>query len=709
MLISVLFLTVLTLMFVGAAVDLAPSAWRRTGAAAGEAAAQRAAQSGLEWVRARISEDPQWNASAAATFSAPGLSVTEGSGQVVGWVQDNGGWSRFRIRFNYQDGATSAAPGSDAMNDPADLWDDFPYVSCNNLLGGAIRNIPVAQSGTSYSSSSAWANTQLTLPPNMLLASVEGSFARSVRMSGSAPVDFASPLVHKKVSQVVLRLGNNQPITEAAIMAAGDLLLDPLGSTAQLKATAGEPARLRSRGSIHVEGSISSARGELMSSGGTTITGTSSGITTPGEDGSGFYKIPLDKVRAPISPATLSAGVYVVTNTGSVLRYDMDYPTFATTTPRPAGTPVALPSGMSVVGPNPSPAPKFSILVTKDVQITPNGSLTDFALIPEGGAPQSAPYGAVPSASPSAAPPPTASVSVNYWFSGAGSAPPLSNTAQLVAWQNFATNSGSLSYLGTGAPGGAAPGTTYRRYSIPPGGGTLWIPDTLPNTTDYYPWITTTSKSDLAALLAQPANASYLGALQTEIPLPGSPSPSPSASATPTLAPKDLELQLRGGAAGLTFANEGNIVIGAQIEGNGSAIVATGANGNISLIGTSTDLSSSPGSQLGINLYATGTITLDAFKLDSSGSSFGGVNLKGVMYAWHDINVLVGNSSSSAPFTMRGSMVAYGGDPASNPTPGAAQALVRAGSVDLTYDPSYVTTLLNSGPFTLSVVALHEF
>ena len=70
------------------------------------------------------------------------LIVNESEGQVVGWVREGPTWSRFRIRFNWQDGAASATPVSDALNDPTQDWPDFTLVSCNNLKGTLPKVIP---------------------------------------------------------------------------------------------------------------------------------------------------------------------------------------------------------------------------------------------------------------------------------------------------------------------------------------------------------------------------------------------------------------------------------------------------------------------------------------------------------------------------------------------------------------------------------------
>ena len=710
MLISVLFFSVLTLMFVGAAVALAPSGMARTSTDRSLTAADRAAKSGLDWVRSRISQDPNWKAQTSQTFVAPGLYVSEGEGQVTGWVAEGSSWSRFRVRFNYQDGSASSAPDSDGMNNPTTTWNDFPYVSCNNLLGGSDKTAPVAASGSSYTSSGPWGNTQLTVPSSTMLLSVEGSHGRSVSMSGGQPSNFVGAF-HKRTVQTVLRLGNNQPITTAAIMAAGNLILSAT-SPIQLKATAGQTARIRTKSDLNVSGGVTSPKAELLYTGNNTISGPlNPNVTVTTDNSSGFYKIPANKVRAPVSPATLQAGTYVVTSTGTVVYYNMNYADYVTASPAPVGTPTALPSGMALSGPHPSPSPKFSIQVTSDIQINPSGAVDGFALIPDGGADQSAAYGGVtpvPAVSASASP---ASVTTytSYWFSAIGTKPPLT-AAGYAAWKNFAdthlTPTANTNMSGGSISPYASTAVTYKEYDFP-GSGTLKLPNSLPPSGSFYPWNSNTTNLGTALAAGGPE---YL-ALIAAIPLPGSPSPSPSASPTSTatpgaLKPKDLELNLQGGSNGLVMANDGDITIGAQVHSNGSAIVS---QKDIALIGTSTDLSSTPGSQLGLNLYAQGNITIDAYELGSSGGTFHGVNLQGVIYAWHNIDILAADGTSAGPFKLKGSMVAYGGDPAGSPSPGTAQANVKAGNMDITYDPSYVASLAPGGPFTLEVVSWHQF
>lgn len=711
MLISVLFFSVLTIMFATAAISLAPSGLARSAADTSLAAADRATRSGLDWVRSRISQDPKWNASTAQTFNATGLSVREGDGQVVGWVSEGATWSRFRIRFNYQDGPASTAPDSDNLNNPTTPWSDFPYVSCNNLVGGGSRPLPIASGSMGSTSSGPWPGTpQLTVPSNTLVVSVEGGHGRNVAFSGGRPADFLGAY-HKRVAQIVLHLDNNQPITAAAVMAAGNLLLSS-NSPINLNATAGETPRMRTKSNLSVSGGITSSQGELMHAGTQAVTGPMTGVTVKVEDTTGLYKIPATKVRSPASPSSMQAGTYVVTAAGTLNYVNMDYKDYALASPKPSGSPVVpLPSGMTIT-PNAS-GPKFTVQLTKDLQINPSGALTGFALVPDGGAPQSATYGGVAASTAPVAAIMTPSDVLNQYFnSNYANKLPL-DPSTLGAWNALASVNPNLTVYNSNASGNrsnsggfATTAVSYTEYSVA-GGGRFLVPNSIPAPPNkVYVWQVTANLTSVLNAAAAPQFSGLQSATSAAAPPTAGP---PPPVATVGLKPKDLELQMLGGANGVMLANDGDITIGAQIQSNGSALVS---KGDIHLIGTSTDFNSSSGTQLGLNLYAQGSISIDAYDLDATaGGTFHSVKLQGVVYAWKDITVLAANGSGTSvgPFTLKGSLVAYGGDPAGSSTAGVGNITIAAGTVDVTYDPSYVASLAPTGPFSLEVLSWHQF
>ncbi|MBS2034471.1 hypothetical protein JST97_05775 [bacterium] len=710
MLVSVLLFSMLTLMFATAAISLAPASLARSAADSGLTASDRATRSGLDWVRSRISQDPRWNAAVAQTFTAPGLYVREGEGQVVGWVAEGSSWSRFRIRFNYQDGAASSAPDSDGMNDPSTAWTDFPYCSCNNLTGSNSRPLPVAQSLTSSSSSSPWTGApQLTVPSTAMVVSIEGASGRNVSLNAGTPQNFIGAY-HKRVAQVVLKLGNNQPITDAAVMAAGNLLLTS-SSVVQLNATGGAPARMRTKSNLTVNAGVTSPLGELMHAGSQTISGTLSGVTVKSEDATGLYRIPASKVRVPSSPIGLQAGTYLVDATGHLLYVNMEYKDYVAASPKPPGTAVPTPAGMTIAVT--SGNPKVSITLTKDLQISPSGALTGFALVPDGGAPQSATYGGIAATTPPTSPVlTTPDILAQYFNSNYSNKMPL-DTATLAAWQAMASANPRLTLANSSASGSRSNSSGYATTSVPyteysvSGGGRLLIPNTLPTPpTQAYIWQVGANISNVLNAAAPAEFAGLQTATAASMPAPPA---TPPAAASAGLKPKDLELKLQGGSSGVMLANDGDITIGAQIASNGSALVS---KGDIHLIGTSTDFNSSSGTQLGLNLYAQGSITVDAYDLDATaGGTFHSVKLQGVVYAWKDVTVLAadGSGSSTGPFTLKGSLVAYGGDPAGSSTAGTGNVTITAGSVDITYDPSYVAGLAPAGPFSMKVLSWHQF
>ncbi len=110
-----------------------------------------------------------------------------------------------------------------------------------------------------------------------------------------------------------------------------------------------------------------------------------------------------------------------------------------------------------------------------------------------------------------------------------------------------------------------------------------------------------------------------------------------------------------------------------------------------------------------MNLYAQGTINVDAFKLDSDTGTFRNMSMMGILYAWKGINIFAGNSGSNSRFDLTGEMVAYGGDPSGPPVPGVAKTTIHANNSTVIFDPSYVANLLQSGPFSFQILAWHEF
>ena len=683
LLVSVLFISIVVLIFVQASFALVPGALSRAQNDQQRSASERAAQSGIDWARNRLSSDPSWcaNQSAVQTFTASGLKVSEGHGQVVGWVRDGEGWSRFRMRFNYQDGPANSAANSDNLDDSPTPWTDLPYLSCNNLQGASQRQLP---------------NQPLTVPQASLLLSVEGSTGRT---DPDNPDQFYGTVHHRTV-QALLKMGSNQPVTDAAISSAGKIDIDLFGGTLQLASTGAQTSRLRGKDGLDV-GAVNSTDGDLRATG-TMTTGTLTNVTTHNDDGpGGFYKIPASKVRTPSGSLTLAAGTYVVTASNTVIYYDMNYNDYVNASPPPTGTPVTLPAGMVLQGPNAS-GPKFRVTVSSDLNITASGAVTDFALIPDGGAPQSSAYGGLPVTPPPVAP----AHDFGTWLVATGTPRINGIDAANQAWRDILAPLGYVHdqsddgnyedwYLTSDAPGGQQ---SYPHIALP--------------YEDHYGILPNTDQATLIGVLSQ-APPDKLAALQNFYPTFFDPTATdPSDPHVPTapskLLPADLELKLQGhDNSSLTVGNShGSITLGSQVLGNGAALVSSK---DISLIGTSTELSSEPGESLGLNLYAQGSINIDAFKLDRTTGGFRNIAIRGILYAWQGVSIFAGRSGGNSQFNLTGELVSYGGDPSSDPLAGSARTTIQANNSTITFDPSYVAGLLHSGPFTFQVLGWHEF
>ncbi len=691
-LISVLFFTLLVTMFVSAAIALAPSAAARALADGSVSSADRAAKSGIDWARNRLSSNPGWTASTAATFSVNGLTITEGSGQVVGWMPQGSGWSRFRIRFNYQDGAASSAANSDNMDDPPTLWTDFPYVSSNNSQGGGAKIAPLAANGSSYNSGGPWPTLQSNVPPAALLLSVEGCSGNGVTLGGAVPTGFSGSVVYTKVIQTVLKFTNNQPILDAAVSSAGALNLTTYSQNAAgwgsylNTTTAGQPVRLRTKSSMGLNSTVQSSNADLRYVSSLTKKGLSSNIIYGTDSSSGFYQIPANKVRAA-SGNTISAGVYQVNSDGSVTYFDMNYPTYVAASPPAGGVPATLPTGMTPTV-NPGSGPKWLMSVTQDLSVTQSsGGSTDLAIVPDGGAPSQQGAGSAPAA-------PSENSTQSYVRN-----PPAPSLSATLAYDSIAFT--TALYNNGGSMTSFVP-LTYNLSSRNDANVTIGLDGTVSFTGP-----PGSQATEFERILETMQRSSTFADFASAVGYTDAPAPPIAGQNTPV----DVQLTLGSPGASITLANNvGNLTIGAQVQGNGAALVSSG---NISLIGTSNTLSTNPNAALGLDLYSQGSITIDPFHLPASGSSsVAATNLQGVIYAWQGINVLGGNSTTSAPFNMTGAMIAYGGNPSGSPGSagaGSGQTSITGSVINITYDPSYLAGLLNSGPFTLGIVSWHEF
>jgi hypothetical protein len=737
-----MFFSLLVIMFVSASIALTPGAASRALADSSLSAADSAARGGVDWARTRISQQADWQGISSATYSMDGLSVTEGNGTVTGWVRGGSQWGRFRLRFNYQDGPSSSDQGSDGMPDPpvSAQWSDLPFVSCNNLQGGGNRTLPFA--GPAISNAGLWSTVQNQIPANSLFLSVEGASGAGVITDASGlPAGFSGSTIYKKTVQTVLRFEDNQPILDGAVCSAGNLSINAYGSNSPSgynitlnsanTTNSGQVARLRTKTSLNLNApsSANSTNGELRWAGGlpsTLKTGQLNGITSQADSASNFYQIALNKVRQPAGTAPgVSAGVYVA-GPGGLTYYDMNYSDYKTAfavnnAPPTGGTPLStLPTGWSY-GPGASGGPSYALNIASDVKVVASGTATtvDFAIVPQAGAQSSldVSYDAT-HASNTLTTLFGSTLVMDSLLGGAssGSDVPFTTQAHGLAWTQYLqalpgsqTNpNGSVTWT---SPDGAILTTTPGSGSNP-GSFTFsgWTSaDGSHSTGGYFQTALQSALNPAQDPLEAATAATDLNLLLGAYSL-GSYSALPSPPQSGLLSPTQIQTNLGAASGQITVQNMlGSIIIGTQVQGNGAAVVSSG---NISMIGSSSTLTNTPGSSMGLDIYAQGSILINPYTrkpLPSGAGVVAPTNFQGVLYAWKDIDIMNGNSTVSAPFNLTGAMIAYGGNPANSVIAGGSNVTINAQVVNITFDPSFIQSLESTGPFALGTVSWYEF
>lgn len=702
-------------MFVGAAFSLAPAGLGRAMSDSRSQIADGAAKAGLAWAQSRMRMAPAWVAKVTTTTTQPTLLVTETQGQVVGWLQQGNSWSRFRIRFNWQDGPAASTPVTDGLDDPSALWPDFTLLSCNNLQSPVSKNVPSA-SGPNGSVPTTPV-TRISVPNNSALLCVEGTAGTVTTDSAGNPIGFSGQTQVRTIETIVRLTGPGQSVLPSALSSGGDVnvtLGNGVGNIS-LDSSGTQVTRLRAKGKLSINNGTSpnvySTLGDLRANSLSNITtnGTPGNVTDHVESATdAFYAIPASKVKTPTSPSQPNAGVYVMNQAGTLTYYNMNYGDYENA--RNAGnlptgtTPATIPG--ATVTTSTTGSPKYTMTFTKDVQVATSGSVSDFAIVPDGGSPTNdTAYDATAA---------TAAVA-NFWTHDPGWSGVLNNPAY-PAWATIFPNLPGVAHIGqtyvfTDSHGnkvtldlsGGAPGQLISTS----GWGSASLPDLTANIT------ATFAPSDPNAA----ANLAAFNSLATSAGDPNGYHPPVLTPTTSQLTPSDLQVTFKapsGSSLVVQGTSSGSLYFGAQIQGNGAALVS---NHDIQLMGTSTDMSSTPGAALGLNIYAKGNVLIDAFKIDSTGTgSFHGVNMQGVVYSWGNVTVNVGDpsvpASSWGHFSLQGAMVAFGGDPSAGVQPYTGSGSVTVSGLDasIVYDPTYLMDLFQNlpTPLGMEISAWHE-
>ncbi len=669
-------------MFVGAALSLGPASLAASQNVSRQIQAQEAAESGVQYALSQFRKDPSWKGDLnATTVNDPDLIVTEDNGNVVGFVRNGSNqWARFDFRFNYQDGAA----GPDGLDNPATLSLSSPYVSVNNLQAGGQADVPRAD-GPGFSVTGASARPY-TVPQGAVFLAVQG---RSGNVDPANPTLTAGSTV--SAVEAIFQVGDlGAGVDSAAAMSAQNLTsnLSNNGNKMTVEGKAGRVPRLRSRGSILVNGGSAaenyfSDNGFVNTGSGFTANYDNNKTTAQGEDSSKpFYQLEWDKVRkADAAGPKMAAGTYVWWQDGTLHYYDMNYTTYVNhikANPTDPGVAAVLPGNVVT-----DTAGKKVLRLTSSVSVEATANSQDFSLLTRNGAAEDPP---TPGDDPVVVVNSVASYAQSHCPAFMSSFNPQAGSLVVTDLANNPVFSASWSY--SGAP---SPATYSSSVSGPQGGDLFMIHRFLVDPTLYPNYKVASSSGWAPAGVAEAANwAQAQGVSVNDPALPAKGEINPT-GVTDNLSAADLEVEFAGGTDPVVLSSQGDIYLTGAIKGTGGSIVS---EGNIKVVGLSADFSANEVN--GVNLYSKGDITFSS--LDGKGSvyKYQDVNLKGVVYSWGNFNAKVGNQqiNSWGKFDLEGMLVAYGGDPHGLPgTNGKGNINISADEIKMVFDPSFVTAL----------------
>jgi hypothetical protein len=685
--IAALLTSVVIALFLGAALHLSTGHLK-----ANDQTGQRAlfaAESGLRYVQARLASDYTWDANDGRVVDTADMIVHEDNGNVIGIIRTpEGDFAQFRVRFNFQDDSQGDADG---QPDPTRYPVDTQYISVNNILGGSPLSVPRAD-GPSWSVIPTSA-TPYEVPAGTACVIVEGRFGPGLASLSSTDMN---PTTNGRVSSRVVEAyleADTLPGADAAAMAAGNIhfKVEP-GEAVSLDAKdENQASRLRSRANIKVTGgadpNLVSANGETHTVDGRLQAAPSADVQLFTEDPStSFYKLEWDQVKkADSSDSTINGGTYVVWDDGTLHYYDMDYDSYAAnvlSNPADPGTvldPTSLPAGVSFDTSDPR-KPKLTI---SQNLLVDGGSTDDLTIIPRKGVQEE--------------PPDTSR--------------PLEDMAKQVA--------GSL-YPGD-VSGSVADATLFKNPpdAAPPGDIDMDITSGPTNPfrivvhSDHFhvlnynaPGIEQTP-GNFGRLLTQPgmtlAQQQQAHQVLRALGASGPMGELETGGEPANLRADDVEIVFdppEGESAILSA--DGTVRLGTRVSGKGGSITSAK---NIRIIGDG-DTSLAASEKNGLSFYAQGNVTMSGLREVPVGSNnweYKDVELKGVVYAWGDIDIKLSSNDPSVTrhgdFNLQGSIVAYGGDPAGKPgEDGNGDISMDTNNSKLIYDPVYLVQMTLTPP-----------
>lgn len=748
-LVSVIFIAILIGMYMVSAHILNQSRFGGMRQTAENRLAEEAARSGLDYALARLEENPEWRGGLNdVTVDTPELVVVEDNGNVVGIMTTDVGTAQFRLRFNHQDGSG----GTDDMEDPgANMLFDTPHISQNNLTGKADAKLFLGDgSGNSAATESG------VVEPGTVALAVEGRVSRELEQAGGANPNPALTRVEAvRVIDAYFRVNavTSETLTDAVGMAGGKfdaklydgdarLLLDDTRENGQAK------IRVRNGDFTVVEadsgsdGAVEGTDGEIRVSASRAVNADlAAGVGTDLEQSNdSFYQLVWDDVNQPTSGNTLQAGVYEVRGDGKIYRYEMnyeDYQTYKTANPNDEatlGVQVTLDgsNGVRFIAEgedyNGQPSDKNRLVFTDDVLVESVGGVTDLTITPAQGAKEEIGDDA------GGGGPVSYRTNIDWANTKFESLPPINAATaakndEMTALVNELTaddtnvNSTLHKFLleiadeGTISNGPEHFKWTPYNLDVNGGGqnafaafldGSLDATDLVNPNTNALPSGGSTVSVDMDQLYDYYKASIGGGASETMSEFPST-DPTTVNDMEVNFDPQDQD--------GVRIANAegegGDIRIAADVRGSGGSIKS---DGQIRMVGVGFDIDAGAGNGEnegpGISLYAKDDIVLSTLKPDGSGGhEYTGMELKGLVYSWKDIELKAGHedeASGSEPqrVFIQGALVAYGGVPGDgNQPPGSngGNILLAGDQLDLVFDPTHLIGLRSESGLTVSL------
>lgn len=692
-------LAVVMIMFVGAAIGLGPANFAAGQNQFHRGQAQRAAESGVQYALAQLHKDPAWRGNAnQVTVNTSDLYVVEDNGNVIGVLTaPDGSRSQFRLRFNYNDGVG----GGDELPNSAQPV-DIPYVSINNLTGGAECPVPRADGpGFSVTSDS---EEPFSAPIWSASLAVEGRAGSNLGQLGPANPNPPNLGGTRVVVEGIFQVPDLGPgMQESALMAAAgfNARLDVKdGNAVKLTSKSGSGVpKLRSKGEVAVDGgdATQNFRGDKdrevqVTSGDGTMRGQydSTRVHVGQEaDRDPFYQLVWDDVKKPAATAPkLKAGTYVWWDNGELHYYDMGYAEYLdhiTANPQDPGlSPAPLPGNIRM-----STDKKKQLILNSSLLVDSEGARSnELNVLLREGAAETPPDSRIAQAGPV-----TDLVvdQISTTVISRGMLQKFVNISQTgngrFEFRDRAGNYvGSISWNPDGQGGLVANSDGDLNMVL----NEMMMPGMYGGTNNQSGDVQFPVDPELIASALQIVPGKPRG----EIDLPG---------VTDKLTASDVEIVFEGDNEQVVLFGEGDIRLTGGVKGKGGSIVS---GGNLRVTGMGADFSAwaTSSSVEAVNMYARGDIVFSTLDKKGEGEyQFQDVKLKGIIYAWGDFIATMGADGSDAKWgnlNVDGALIAYGGDPAGKPGnyPGKGHVKLVAGKVSLTFDPAYAGALSSTLP-----------